>query len=459
MWFKMNSKTILTSIALLFCLWIIYFGVAFFSKSTPNDNELFIPPCAQLVVRINGEHLLKSSLTSVLFEGRDQKVLRQFENSFKKSRKNNKGKTGINFFSDIVLFSTEHTHGTMLVAAFNLINASDFRKNMPHFIGKNQYSNSIENVGFIYTFIEKNSKGKLASPPFKQYFNEFLKPLQHPQKPRFFSKKKSSCLLELVSKEKSTFLHNYLSFSKTRIDLKDNGFHIKSELQWSPQLLSELKNSEKILTHKEEDFHISTSYLPPRLRDSLSVLLNSFALDLPNITNLSLNYRGLTLKNTVGGMSILPDFDLLIGFQETVHLPSLLTKKQITDLTDNKIQKDRVTFNGKQYYFKQVDSKSLYIGTTQTPLFQDNTEILFISTGNLASVLHIEGGGLLFNFLKVIPSFIAGDELFQHTKQFEVMITKGRNKQAYLKGELSFVQEYPALNELLKFVIGMQIIE
>ena len=278
------------------------------------------------------------------------------------------------------------------------------------------------------------------------YFEKNIRPLSENSTSRFTGDIKDGSFLQSYSK-KELFGKDFLA---------ENGIDLKSELGLAKKITNP---ANKILIPRYCNFHFTSGIVPPSLQDSLSAIAGRLGLKLPALKSCSINYGGINIQSNDDGMTVLPEIDLLLEFKSSFTVEDLFKQdtilKKIGGTFENKIFK----IGGKRYYYDQIDSKTICISSFKsTAIIKNKNQELIAVKGNLASLLKIEGGGMIITLLDMIPAYKASKELFTNIDDVNISLNKSKGNTAKMKGSITFKKDHFVMNEMLKFALEMQLI-
>jgi hypothetical protein len=211
---------------------------------------------------------------------------------------------------------------------------------------------------------------------------------------------------------------------------------------------------------KAKGFHVSTSIIPTAANDSLkSFLFKTFGFKLPAISAISLNYFGSSIISKEDKTWVIPTIDLIIQCEKNVDIQQLMSNKVVLEKIGCTLGDHRVIFDKKVVYFKQLSPTSFYIGRSLSPQLNrtKTTNILSIN-GQLKPLFNIEGGGILYSLMELIPLYKASKQFVEKNKAIRIELKQVSSNYYKLKGQLEFHQNYLATNELIRFVLLSQLL-
>lgn len=440
-------KKLFAALVLLSILWFLFFFTELFCEQQKNDNNLFVPQNSTFAVRIDGRSIAEKTFFSVFLEARDEKLLRKIRNSFEELKEKEVKFSGINFLSDMILFSVPYKNGNLIGISLNLTAPSKFKKNYPNIFGKDQFIDVHENVGLILSYNPENKKNTINKKELLAFFHK-----QIPARNQFVLDRKDKKTVQMYSKGSVFGNSTYFTSSNLFFETHKSSVNIEGSLEISRKKMPDNQLEKHFLQAKKGDFHFSTSIISNSIQDSLEKILSKMGLDLPKIKSISFNYRGMNILNNETGMHTIPNIDLVLEFKQAITAKSILNDPELLNKIEGKFSNNQLKIGNHTYYIQQINKHTIFIGDSEAPVFSDNSEIIAVK-GNLSSILKIEGGGIITSFLEIVPIYRASKELFDNTEDFEIIIKKADDQKAQIKGTISFKKDHYAMNEFLKFLL------
>jgi len=440
---------------LLMASWFIFQFAKTILSEVQNENLDFVPSNATFVMRIDGRQLAETTLFSIVMKSKDEEIIRLLERTFKNKVTDNKEfkNVGINFLSDVVVFKLNYKEGAVTGILVNLFNKRLFDKNISSSNDIQQVISSTKNVGLILSYTAKKNE-KISSQELQKFADSILHNKQNLSVQQFISNREEGKFTEVYIK--GNFLGNNLHSSESSIvfEQKEQSFLLHGNIE-----MNHPDNDSHELSHQlaEKGFHVTSRSFSKELSDTLSRLLSFIDKPIPEISAFSLNYNGTKIINHTSGFFFIPDMELVVQCANPFAFESFLKESSISEELDCQITGKTIQFQNEILYYKQLTSKSFYIGSIEHPTFANRNinELLHVS-GKLDPLLNIQGGGMMTAFLEMIPVFKASKGMANHSEkiQFDI-IEKDRNK-AEIKGELIFKKEYYPMNEIIKFLLISQ---
>ncbi len=128
------------SIFYLLIIWCLYFAGREFLVKKSLENLNHLPDNATFAMRIDGSSVLKSTIFSTVLEANDPEIVDviNFQINEKRKRKGPKTSMGIDYLSDILVYTAPFEDGQVLGVNYNLKRPDLMRKNAKVALGKNQ---------------------------------------------------------------------------------------------------------------------------------------------------------------------------------------------------------------------------------------------------------------------------------------------------------------------------------
>ena len=452
---KNNIKSLLTAIVLLAFLWAAFLITQLISKAPEHKNEYFIPESATFAIKLDSRKLVNKALFTLLFEGRDEKIAEKIRELLNKPREAKKD-IGVNLLSDAVVFASPFKKGKLVIVALNLSNRSDFEANIQEHLNDKQVVETIDNVGFILTYLSTDGLNSIDKREISTYFKQNILPLTNNSTSRFTGEIKEGSFLQSYTKGNLFGKDTYFNSSNSQFSLAENGIDLTSDLTLSK---NKTKPANKILIPRYGNFHFSSGIVPPSLQDSLSAIAGRLGLKLPALKSVSINYAGINIQSNDDGMTVLPNIDLLLEFKTAFYVETIFKQDTILKKIGGKFEDNIFKIGGKRYYYEQVDSKTISISSSESAaIITNKKQELFAVKGNLSSLLKIEGGGMIVSLLDMIPAYKASKELFTNIDDVNITLKKSKGNTAKMKGSILFKKDHFVMNEMLKFALEMQMV-
>lgn len=440
-------KKLLSAIVLLSTLWLLFFFTQLFCQKPENKNDLFVPDNSTFAVRINGRSIAEHTFFSVFLEGRDEKLLRKIQNTIDDLKDQEIKDLGINFLSDMIMFSCPYKDGDLIGISVNLLKPSAFKKNCPSIFSDNQFYDVRDNVGMILFYRTNDKKNKVKSKELLSFLHKHT-----PAKNPFISDIQEKKIVQMYTKGSVFGNSAYFCSSNLFFETQKSKVTIEGKLNIIDNNSSLAAGKTYFLETEKESFHFSTAIVSNTIQDSLKEILDKMGLKVPQIRSISMNYKGMQIVNNETGMHTLPNIDLVLKFKNPTSARSILNDTELLSKLEAQFHNNQLTIGNHTYYVQQLNKYTIFFGNSKNPIFSNDPEIVAIR-GNLSSILKIEGGGIITSFLEIVPIYRASKELFNNTKNFEVVIKKENEKFATIKGDITFKKGHYPMSEFLKFLL------
>jgi hypothetical protein len=453
MYFRKSFFQFLSIIVLLVFAWLfLFFNQAILAENA-NNNTLHIPDNASFALRIDGRELAEKSLFSVFLESKDEVVISLLQQSISKNLKN-EGQFknyGIDYLSDIVLFELPFKNTIIQGILVNVNNKQLFNKNLN---GSKSVFACHDDVGVIFNY--SSFKDQISTSELKKIADNIVKTSSNNASGKFIAHHGPGKFIETFSRGSYFSKSSYFSKTNALFALQENSLILSGKLTINSNNTTPILPLTKIIEPK--GIHVSSTIIPTVLVDSLNGWLTQFSLKVPPINTISLNLIETKIINHSSGFFVIPQIELVIQFDKDFSILELLSSPELITFLDYSLQKNHISFQEEKLFFKQINSKSIYIGITENPTFKSvsSNEVVKIE-GNLKALTSIKGGGMMTAFLEMMPIYSASKNLAKHTESLNLSFVKKNKNNIDLKGELKFTKDHYPMNELIKFLLVGQI--
>lgn len=410
-----------------------------------------VPSKADFAMRIDGREIGESTLFSVLLESKDETILRLLEKAVleRTSGEAEFKSTGINFLSDIVVFSYPHRKGMISGFLFNLLNEDTYLNNMPEIVGNDQVISASGNIGVMISYMPSGNE-MISEAELNYEARNICLTRSERNHAIFKSGRKDKRYTELHLHTGKNTDHP----QEMNLVFEQNGqrFHLEGDV-FSPK-----GNSTDPLAFKleEKGLHLTNTIFADEWADSLISFLSFLNADLPRISGLSMNYFGTRLINHTNGYMALPQMELVIQCSSPFSIRELLKTEDIQSGIDYTIDSNTLRFGSEKLYYKQLNSYCFYIGSTEHPglieLKSDQTT-LFTMKGSLEPMVNVEGSGWMVSLLKMLPLFQASQKLANSSERIDLLIKKIDSNNSRISGDLTFRDGYYPMTEVMRFML------
>jgi hypothetical protein len=173
----------------------------------------------------------------------------------------------------------------------------------------------------------------------------------------------------------------------------------------------------KILINKPNSFHLSTDFIE-KINLPKSITEYDYLTD--NLIGFSLNYYGAESNAKTDFLSPVPKFESILSFKKSFLIDSLQKRILLHFGNEAKTYPGKIEFYEQYYYFHQIDSATVYIGSysyKSTKIELANQS--FQMTGEPKYLTQIKNLGLWGTLLNLIPSYSSSDYFFKTIKTIE----------------------------------------
>ena len=454
MYFRKRFFQFLSIFVLLVFAWLLLFFNQAILAEKSNNNTLHVPDNASFAIRIDGRELAEKTLFSIFLESKDEVVISLLQSSISKNM-NTEGQFknyGIDYLSDIVIFEIPYKRSTIQGILVNVNNKQLFNKNLN---GSKSVFACHDDVGVIFNY--SNFKDQVPSSELKKIAVNIVKTTSKNTPENFIAHHGPGKFVETYSKISNFGESTYFGKSTVLFELQENSLLLSGKLDLNSKNTTAINPLTKIIEPK--GIHFSSTIIPTVLVDSLNGWLKQFSLRIPSINTISLNLIETKIINHSSGFFVIPQIELVIQFNKDFSIQELLSSPELITYLDYSLQKNHISFQEEKLFFKQINSKSIYIGITENPTFKtvNSNEVVKIE-GNLKALTTIKGGGMMTAFLEMMPIYSASKNLAKHTESLNLSFVKKTKKNVDIKGELKFTKDHYPMNELIKFLLVGQLL-
>jgi len=420
------------AVLLVVGLWAIsQLGQAIFVRPD-NLNTQFVPEDAAITLSLDGNKLLKEGFEGVILKAQDNTSIKLLLDRFRS--KDGKGNLGVNFNSTIIYFLVEHNGHYLRGTLFNLIDPAAFSKT---FGAKesNQYQG----------YATKDKVGLLLEDTKMSIEKEELNLLAE----KILSSKSSEVddnegIIQISTTP--DFLQGaYQASTNIAVDFEEEALTCLGDLSFAIPF-----NSHNYKKLKPEGLHLTTQMIPQIIHDSLAAFLRT---TIPEIRSISVNYRRAEMIEQ-SGLAIVPDFDALIQFGDTIHFRRVVKELEaagkISDLST-----ESFVYENRTFYYTSHTPELLYIGQHKPTHIQDgDSKELFRLNGELGALTQVDGNGIMHKLLGLLAIYSSGKEFTQSTEGIDLSIILNNPSSAKVSGRIMFDPKKAPSNEILRFLIN-----
>ena len=437
----LKSKNFFKVLGILFLAVITFliWELSTFVLTAPqNSNADYIPSDARWTIRMDGNAFFKESFSEAFLTEKENEIVDIIQELVENRTASSESvDLGIDFLSDIYISSIKRDEKRLVVFTFNLRDSKKFT-NLQEIseTGKIAISSN-KKVGVLVVPILKNSG--FSSEKLAQFAQQLVKKTNS-KKPHLQDKNVvSSCWIN--TKE----FKGDLNIAIKNTDLKFDGY-----------LNTGFKNVRKVRQLEPNGFHISYAAISGSLKDTLSRMLKDFMPSLPSgISSVSLNYRGSEIT-TDKNMMILPDMDVLLGYDNKVSIQEFLDL-HLESQSISKLTAETFECAGKTYYYAQVDDLTIYVGRKK-PTYTNSTHFLLVS-GNPSSILTLRGDDSYLRFARLMPTFLATENFIHSMQEINLSISDPKNGKSSISGTIHFSSGATPIGSILTFLVRTEVVK
>lgn len=436
-------KKIIGVILLLIISWCIFIASNLLNHFSDNNNLNYVPNNSSVYIKVDLKNIISTSFHQVLSDSKNDEIFKNIKYKLSTLKDENKGALGIDFLSDVLIFLTPYKKGKIIGISFNLFDSNLFEKNIKNYIGKNQFSNIKDDVGFIYSFIPKDEE---ISYPITEIQKGFLSNIQYKKMPNINSGPAE--IASLLIKKSFYDPNSTFSNSSIKIELNKKTCIAKGKFNLKNKYLTSYKS----LKNDNSGLFLSTNLINSKVADSVKNLLSKYGFNLPSIKCLTLNYKGLNIENIDGEMGILPHLDLVISFNERVNIDEEMIHF-FNELNSVYSYEGKCLSCGKtKYYINQIDPFTVSFSENNNLLIT-NENSPFTLKGDLNTLHKIQGGEIFLSLLEMIPEYKMSKNFISTTEKIDISMKSDSKGKVIFKGEMLFKTGHYPTSELINIVV------
>lgn len=458
----MSTKSIIRLSAGLFfmgLLGFIYFIAQSFLIERSEDHLKHLPENASVALRIDGASIIKNGFFEIVLQSKDEAVINLLEEQVSKRRKKvgvNRG-LGIDYMSDIVIYTFPFNNKEVYGTTYRLNNPDKMEANIQDFLSQNQVYGLHHSTGVILSFPDESlslsDKRKLE-----------LIAQQIAEKP---SKSKVAVpLTEKNEKEIVKLASNHFPFGtgtifeqlESNVTLNEHKIELKGRLGADASKRKTFIEPEYSLS--QNGFHFHTTLISDEVNDTITRVFPDSLIQLAPINSFSMNYFGGEIKNTMKGLFVSPQVDLLIQFKDSFDLKEFLTQDWVQNKTGlvnkgNIFESDFI-----KYKFEKLSPTTYFISSSENAGIEKGWNKCHLSiSGDPTRLTEIKADAMIMTFISVMSIYSSSRELFENIEDFELCIEDKGGSKATLDGTLSFKDGAYPMNEFLKFALTNRLIK
>ncbi len=425
----------------LLVIWVLFYVSSVFLTENQKENLNYFPSNSLIKIRIDGKKIVEKTAGSLLFDYKEDKVLTQLDTLLNRMFKDTTQakRMGINFLSDIGVFTDKQSDGLLLGLLVNVNNEKLFTSNVPKQLIDNQASYFKNGVGVIINYIPTTSGKSINIAKIAESI------LNSKSSNPFTSNSNKDVVMEVISSNSGNY-KNPLGTGKLAIWIEDQEIKMEGKLD-KPSTTSNNSN----YTLRTNGLNISINAIDPTLNKTIASLLDKKGVKIPSIQSLSFNYRGVNLEEGGDqGFYVQPKMDILLNFEKEHNLDSTLSALDKLNAWGVKRTTNEIAIGTQKYTIKSVNSKTLFLGTNPESIRKSSPTELYKLEGDLGKLTDIKGASFILSFLEMMPPYAATKTLFSSIENSSIVVKKS-NKSLDFKGSIRFKKDKHTLTEFVRF--------
>jgi hypothetical protein len=443
-------KKIVAVIFVLGFLWTAYFALhGLFQGQSDNSNLNFVPSNASSIIKLDGSIIAEEAFTSIVLKSRDNGLLRRIAGLIE-DKEEDAGeedlnlKFGIDYTSDIVLFTLPIEKTEIVGILFNLKKPEQFEKNVSPYLNKNEAIGIKGNVGLYLTRFGSDISNSLTDSKLASLPSKLLNGNKYYNMDSISSNPTGNSIISMCSNRNFETTSEWIDHSDLDFSIEHNSIVVNGHLD-----LSKEHKKEDLNSLKPDGFHFSTQLIPESLNDSLHELSEG---RLPDLSAISLNYFGTDLIYDPS-FFVVPNIDIILHFEDSIDVYTFLY--EIAEGENiQELQSDSYNYGTKKTYFKQLNPTSFYMGRhpySDKLIIKENH--LVSIEGNPSALTNVKGEGMMIKLLEMVSLYSSGKVLANEIDSFELKVDLVNSNSATIMSTSQFTKDHYPINELLKFIL------
>jgi len=400
-----------------------------------------VPAEASWVIRVDAASLVKEELYSVLFEAKDDQLLRSVRKIVEERMENDTENPPlyINFRSDMVFYGITDQSVNYIGIVLQLENAELFQKNIPFYLEEGQ---TVAVKGNTALLLMKTGTVKVPVNQQQLLTDNYL-----------YKGKLST--IEPKSPELNEWVNvQAKSFGEGGKNLNMGVLFGKDALRINGSFSGEVMKTPSWNLARKGLF-LSTSVIPKGLADSINKLLPVGSYRFPELLSITMDYNGIIVENTDQGVKALPKMNAIFEGKVPISVAGIRAAIPVEYLGPE----NTLIFSSVTYQMKQLDERTVFIGLDSNSIKREAQPALVSIEGPLQPLADIQGHKMIISLMEiVVPQLKPARAFIKKTSNvsFAIRSSEPKGSQYTIKGELSFKKDAFALNEVARLLLGLK---
>lgn len=421
-------------------------SIAQFIVSRPVSSlHHHIPVDASVYFKVNNPNLLRRFFFDFLFEAELQK--KDYQQLDYRRRVKNIPITGIDISKEVYVFYENWSGESIIGILFHV----DDEKAFAEFARGSSTFIAAFNENIAALIIGPESLLQSEESTLSLYANDLLQPNpdRTPARIAFSEGNKKNLFQLYVKGDERSLIRNInleLFMDNNFIEITGSGERNPTRIDTDSTLYTyiEKRNTDR------NCLEINAGKLPDTLNRYLNKVLLEVGVDLPDISSQQLFIYALEIDNINGAMALLPKFDGIFRFTDTLppiaEMDSL--KSKLLKLEDGHLKIGRMA-----YTVKQLNDYELFIGMHEVEFTVREESPTLLIQGDPSVLLNIEGDGIIAQVAKLMPQVQHSRKLFSDMETFKIASKEFRSDSIQVNGRIEFPKEKTASIEIIKYLM------
>lgn len=405
------------------------------------DNAVLVPEAAEWSMRLDPVSAAKDELYTLLIEAKDEQLIKRLQQIAEKrlSKRDKMGSLTVDFNAPVVCFITREKDRRFAGLLFTIENAGQFKKNIGNYLMKGQTAVVRGHRALVLSVTDPNNCPNAGT--LQKLAESYL----NSTKPVLFPRASGNQLFAFTSGKTGT--------GKLRL----TGSHDSRDFSVNGTWETSLSHTAPAYSLRSRHLLISSSIVPRQLSDSLNRYLPFGGYRLPELRAVTIDYQGIGIYQPEGGFFVVPQFNMILEGKSDISLKAILANIP-PEMKGEKA--DRVIVGKQVYFLKQLDAKSLFVGTDTTTVVRNTDPSILRIKGTLEPLLNISSNSALVNgLLSVLPAYNAGKHFVSATESVSFAVAPETGSKYSIRGTMRFREGKYPLHEAFRLAVGMQLLD
>jgi hypothetical protein len=397
-----------------------------------------VPANADWVVRIDAASLIKEEALTVLFDARDEELLRLVRSLAEDRMESERDRKPlyIDLLSETTLFGLHRNGHSFVGITLKLQNAELFAENIPGYLDKGQSFAVGKGYGIV---LFQTDKKTLSQKELATTAEETIRNAKMPAAASPVDKGWIKVHTRKAGKF-ATDLQASVSVERRQVSVKGQMNPTGGAIRLPAY------------TIKQKGIRFASAIVPDGAADSINKFMPDGGFRFPPLRSFSLDYSGIKIENTNSGMKQLPKVNAVICTERPYTVKEMIAQlKEEYRRPNNTIQ-----IGSQAYYLRQLSADCIFIGIDTLSLKPAKGDEIAAIEGDLSSLVYVEADRLiLMGMNMVVPQMAAFGRFAASTERTDLKVT--RTGDIYrISGKLLFRKGKNPMAEMTRLLLGLE---